>query len=270
MPVLGVLSGKGGVGKTTLTSNLAAALSKEYGRNVIVLDTNVYSSHIKFHFGVNGEVPFTLLDVVRNGRKPDKFIYSHGPSNVEVIPSSASIKNVNVSKLKDFVVKLSESKYDYVVIDCAPGFGEDVIAAIKAVDSLIVVTTPQIPDVEDAMKIVELVSMMGKKVGGIVVNRVKGKKYELKPEDLEKAFDVPILAYIPESGKVPESIAAGVPLINYDKYSKSAIEIKKLAASLVGEKYKSASPFARMKEFLVGEKFTIKQRPEEFLASLKE
>lgn len=269
MPVIGVLSGKGGVGKTTVTSNLAAALSKEYGRNVVILDTNVYSSHIKLHFGVYEEVPFTLPDVVKK-EKIDKFVYAHGPTNVEIIPSAATVKDVNFKKLKDIVHKLAKSKYHYVIIDCAPGFGKDVVTAIKAVDELIVVTTPQIPDVDDALKIIELLGMMEKKVNGIVINRVSGAKYELKMEQLEQTFDAPILAVVPESKKIPESIAAGVPLIIYAKYSDAAVEIKKLAAKIAGEEYKPTDPWQRFKDFLIGERFEFKQRPEEFLSQITE
>lgn len=269
MSVIGVLSGKGGVGKTTITSNLAAALSKEYGRNVIILDTNVYSSHIKLHFGIYEDVPFTLPDVVKR-KKIEKFVYAHGPTRVEIIPSGATIKNVNLKKLKNLAYNLAKSKYHYIIIDCAPGFGKDVVTAIKAVDELIVVTTPQIPDVEDALKIIELVGMMKKKVDGIVVNRVKREKYELKIEQLKQTFDIPIIATVPESKKVPESIAAGVPLIIYAKYDRAAIEIKKLAAKIAGEVYRPAGPWQRFKDFLVGERFEFKQGPEEFLRQVVE
>lgn len=269
MSVIGVLSGKGGVGKTTVTSNLAAALAREHGRSVVILDTNLYSSHIKLHYGIYEEVPFTLPDIVKK-KKFEKYVYAHGPTNVEIIPSSTTVKDIGFKKLRDFVYRLAKSKYDYVIIDCAPGFGKDVIAAIKAVDELIVVTTPQIPDVDDALKIIELLGMMKKKVDGIVVNRVKGAKYELKIEQLEQTFDAPILAVIPESKQVPESIAAGVPLITYAKYSSAAIEIKKLAAKLLGEEYKPASPLQRFKDFLIGERFEFKQKPEEFLEQVTE
>ena len=266
MPVIGVLSGKGGVGKTTVTSNLAAALAQEYGRMVIILDTNTYSSHIRLHFGIYGDVPFTLNDVVKKKKYAD-FVYSHGPAGVEIIPSSATAKNVSFKRLKNFVNKLASSKYDYVIVDCAPGFGKDVQSAIKATDELIVVTTPQIPDVEDALKIIELVEMMGKKVTGVIINNVKGAKYELDIEQLEETFDVPVLGIIPYDKKVPESIAAGVPLIVYAKYSDAATEIKKLAAKIAGETYKPSSPWQRLKHFLIGERFEFKQRPEEFLVS---
>lgn len=264
MTVIGVLSGKGGVGKTTVTTNLAAALAEEYGRNVVILDTNLYSSHIKLHFGIYGDDAKTLPEIIKN-KKADKFVFSRGSSTLDIIPTSATVKDVEFDKLKGFVAKLASSKYDFVIIDCAPGFGKDVQAAIKAVDELLIVTTPQIPDVDDALKIMELVKMMGKKITGVVVNRVQGRKYELGIEQLEKTFDAPIVAVIPEEKKVPESIAAGVPLMAYAKFSDASTEMKKLAAKVAGEDYRPASPLARIKDFLIGERFSFEQKPEEFL-----
>jgi len=269
MAVIAVLSGKGGVGKTTVTTNLAAALAEDYGRNVVILDTNLYSSHIKLHFGIYGDEAKTLPEIVKN-KKFDKFVYSRGTSTLEIIPSSSTLKELDFDRLKGFVHKLAGSKYDFVIIDCAPGFGNDVQAAIKASEELLIVTTPQIPDVDDALKIMELVKMMGKKVTGVVVNRVQGKRYELRLEQLEKTFDAPIVAVIPEEKKVPESIAAGVPLMAYAKFSNASTEMKKLAAKLAGEKYKPAGPLARFKDFLIGERFDFEQKPEEFLEKATE
>lgn len=269
MPVIGVLSGKGGVGKTTVTSNLASALAREYNRVVMVLDTNTYSSHIRLHFGVYEDVPFTLHDIVKKKEYGD-YVYSHGPAGVELIPTSATVKNVGVKKLNALVHKLANSKYDYVIIDCAPGFGKDVKTAIKACDELLIVTTPNIPDVEDAMKIIELLKIMKKKIKGFVLNRAKEERYELTPEQVEETLGVPMLAVIPEDDKVPESIAAGVPVITYAKYSDASIEIKKLAAKISGDEYKPASAWARLKDFLVGERFEFEQKPEEFLEQVRQ
>ncbi len=268
MPIIGVLSGKGGVGKTTITSNIASALAQEYNRIVMVLDTNTYSSHIRLHFGVLEDVPFTLFDIVKKNNLDD-YVYSHGSSGVELIPTSATVKNINTEKLGDMVSKLGKSKYDYVIVDCAPGFGNDVKNAIKICDELIVVTTPNIPDVEDAMKIIELVKMLKKKgVKGFVLNRRNDERYELTPEQVEDTLGVPMLGIVPEDKKVPESIAAGVPLITYSKYSPAAIAIKKIAAKISGDEYKPAGMFARLKDFLVGERFDFEKKPEEFVEKI--
>jgi len=267
MPIIGVLSGKGGVGKTTVTSNLASTLAQDYNRVVMVLDTNTYSSHIRLHFGVLEDVPYTLYDLVKKNDYSE-YIHSHGPAGVELIPTSATVKNVSKSKLTKMIEKIGKSKYDFVIIDCAPGFGKDVQNAIKVCDELIVVTTPNIPDVEDAMKIIELVGMMKKNVKGFVLNRYADERYELTPEQVQETLDVPMLGIVPEDKKVPESIAAGVPLITYAKYSKASKAIKKIAANVSGDEYKPDGLITRLKHFLVGERYDFEKKPEEFVEQI--
>ncbi len=267
MSIIGVLSGKGGVGKTTISSNLASALSRKYGRMVMVLDTNTYSSHIRLHFGVLEDVPFTLNDLVKK-KDYDDYVYSHGSAQVELIPTSATVKNVSKKKLADMVHKVGKSKYDYVIIDCAPGFGKDVQNAINACDELIVVTTPNIPDIEDAVKIIGLVNMMGKEVKGVVLNRYTGRDYELNPEQAEDILEVPILGIVPEDKRIPESISAGVPVVVYSKYSPASIEIKKIAAEITGDEYKPDGMWKRLKDLLVGERFDFSESPEKFVEEI--
>jgi len=124
-----------------------------------------------------------------------------------------------------------------VLIDSSPGFGDNVLDVIRASDKVLVITTPNIPDVTDASKIVQLAKQMRKKVF-IVVNRIKREDYELEISRIKRMLKAPILAVIPEDEKVPESISKGLPLVVYKKGSKASIAFKRLAASLIGKKYK--------------------------------
>lgn len=237
MVVIGVLSGKGGVGKTTVTSNLATALSNEFGRKVIVLDTNVSSSHIRLHFGLVDEVSKTLPDVIKGKSDISKAIYKNEITGVNIVPSSAGLnRNLDLEKLKNLAGDLTESEYDFVIIDASPGFGDDVMNAIKAADKIIVVTTPYAPDLSDAMKTIELVRKAGKKVT-LVLNRVRKKKYEMDIENVESMLDTRVDTIIPEDDKIPESISRSVPVVVFSKGSKVSIVFKKLAASIIGKKY---------------------------------
>jgi len=236
--VIGIASGKGGVGKTTVTSNLATALTQVFDRNVVVLDCNVVSSHIRLHFGMYSDFKKTLPDVIRGKTDFSDATYSDSTTGVKIVPSSPeTIKEVNLKKLKSLVWKTAKSEYDFVIIDSAPGFGPNVIEVMKASDKLLVVTTPNIPDVTDAIKIIELAKKMKKEVY-VVLNRVKKEKYELKEDRIKELFDVPVDMIIPEDEKVPESIAAGVPTVVYKPSSKASTSLKKLAGFLVGEEYR--------------------------------
>ncbi len=248
MVVIGVLSGKGGVGKTTVTSNIAASLANIFKRKTIVLDTNVTSSHIRLHFGMYDEMKRTLKDVVKSDGTLEKATYSNSITGVDIVPSPEGLKHVDLEKLKSLAGQIAESKYDFVVIDSAPGFRENIENVIKASDKIVVVTNPYLPDVTDAMKIVEMVRKSKKDVV-VVVNKIKGKKYELDEDAIKDMLDVRKLITIPEDEKVPESISRGVPVTVFAKGSRAAIALKKLSAELIGEKY-SPTVADRVKWFL--------------------
>lgn len=236
--IVGIASGKGGVGKTTVTSNLATALSQVFKRNVIVLDCNVTSSHIRLHFGMYSDLKKTLPDVVKGEANLEDATYRDSVTGVKIVPSSPGLtKEVDLKKLKDLVWEVAKSEDNVVLIDSAPGFGGNVINVMKASDKVLVVTTPDIPAINDAIKIVELARKMKKEVF-VVLNRVRGEKYEIKFDKIKELFDAPIIATIREDKKVPESIAAGVPVVVYSPGSKAAIAFKKLAGFLIGETYK--------------------------------
>jgi len=252
MVVVGILSGKGGVGKTTVTSNVAAALTSVFGRKTIILDANVTSSHIRLHFGMYEEMKKTLKDVIKDESLLKKATYSDKLVGVDIIPSPETLKGINLKKLKNLAIHLATSAYDFVIIDSAPGFRENVPHIIKASDKILVVTTPQIPDVTDALKLIELIRRIDRKREKeivVVVNRVKRKSYELSEEQIKRMLDVEDLVIIPEDEKVPESISKGVPVVIYSKGSKASIALKKLAGFLAGEEYK-VSIIDRIKWFL--------------------
>ena len=238
MAVIGIASGKGGVGKTTVTSNLATALTQVFERNVIVLDCNATSSHIRLHFGMYDDIKKTLPDVIKGKSDLEEATYSSPTTGVKIVPSSANLTSeIDLKKLKDLVWDTAKSEYDFVIIDSSPGFGGNVIDVIKTSDKVLVVTTPNVPDVTDALKIVDLARKMKKKVY-VVLNKVKGKKYELKEDKIKDMLETSITMTVPEDEKVPESIATGVPVVVYSKGSKASIAFKKLAGSLVEKGYK--------------------------------
>jgi len=232
--VIGVLSGKGGVGKTTVTANLGAALAHEFDKRALIIDSNVKTSHLGLHFGVYDEFPVTLRDVLDRKVPPIYAIYTHPASGLRMLP--APMKNDSVLRSMDGVVGQLRNSYSPILVDCAPGLGSDVVIAAKAIDKAIIVTTPDLPAFTDALKTIDLVKRLRKDVLGIVLNRVRGEKYELTTEEIEQTSGQEVIAVIPETTKIPESIAAGSPLV-IGSNSPAAAEFKRLAAAIAGERY---------------------------------
>jgi septum site-determining protein MinD len=229
-------SGKGGVGKTTLTSNLAAALS-DLGENVIAMDANLTTPNLGLHLGMH-LVPRTLHDVLKGESRLKDAIYPH-PYGFKIIPASMSLndlKGVDVGRLPEISFSLL-GKADYIIMDSAAGLGREAISALSASDEVIIVTNPDLPSVTDALKMLKIAQESDIKIIGTVVNRIKGLEHELSTEEIIAILGVPIIAEIPEDRNISKSIAAKKPLIQYAPNSPAAIEIKKLASILSGKKY---------------------------------
>ncbi|MCK5333089.1 MAG: AAA family ATPase, partial [Candidatus Aenigmarchaeota archaeon] len=170
--VIAVSSGKGGVGKTTMTSNLGVALN-DFGQKAVVVDTNLTTPNLGFHLGVP-LYPKTLHDVMKGEASIDDATYIH-PSGLKVIPagiSMADLKSTNPKNLSKAVISLV-GDHDVVLLDSAAGLGKESMAGIHAADELLVVTNPQLPAVTDALKAIKVSEEEGTKVIGVVLNKIK-------------------------------------------------------------------------------------------------
>lgn len=249
---IAVIGGKGGVGKTTLTSNLAYALT-ELGEDVIAIDANMTTPNLGLHFGMH-LAPKTLHDVLKGKTKLDKAIYPH-PFGFKLIPASISTKaltGVDVGKLSNVTFNLM-GKADYVLMDCAAGLGKEAISAINAADEILLITNPDLPSIADVLKTANIAKHMDKNIIGVVVNRRKGKRHELTLQEIKDVLELPVIAEIPEDKLVAESIAAKQPLIEYAPTSDASIEISRLAYKLTGRDFKYKKPVnLRILERLVG------------------
>lgn len=245
--VIGVLSGKGGVGKTSVVANLGAALTDEFGKNVIILDTNLNTSHLGLHLGLYEDMPVTLREVVKKNMPISYAIYVHPTTGIRLVPASLSGDGVNLttSKLRSITKRLKQD-YELIVMDCPPGLGREVVTSISALDSAVIVTTPDFPAVADALKTVNLLERMGKNIIGIVVNKRRGEKYELSIKEIESTCGVKVIAVVPEDRHIPQGIAEGVPAVLMSPYAPASIALKQLAGKLVGQEYRPGGIFDRI------------------------
>jgi len=238
---IAVIGGKGGIGKTTLTSNLAYALTN-LGEEVIAIDANMTTPNLGLHFGIPLSKK-TLHDVLKGKTKLNRVIHPH-PYGFKFIPSSIStdaLKGVDAAKLENVTFNLT-GRADYILLDCAAGLGREATSAIAAADEILVVTNPDMPSIADALKTADLARRMDKDVIGVVVNRHKGKRHEMNIGDIKELMELPVIAQIPEDVTVGESIAARQPIIDYAPESPAAVEIYRLAHKLVGRIFVYEAP----------------------------
>lgn len=227
---IAVASGKGGTGKTTVSVNLALALSMA-GKDVIVVDSNMNTPHIGLHLGFP-LLEITLHDVLEGKKKITEATYLHH-SGIKIIPSSVSVnKKADAGKLISALSGLSALK-STVIMDTAPGLGIDALAPIKASDETIIVTTPDLLSVTDSLKTIKIAEELGSTVIGVVLNKTKKDSLEMSIPEIEEILEKTVLGEIPEDNYVRKALKNKNPLLYLYPKSKAALAFKKLALKLM-------------------------------------
>jgi MinD-like ATPase involved in chromosome partitioning or flagellar assembly len=237
--VIGVVSLKGGVGKTSSVVSIGAALS-ELGKKVLLVDGNFSAPNLGLHLDIL-EPKKTLHHVLNDEADIDEAIHeAHG---MDVLPSSI-FHNYSIEplKLKNKLRSLKK-KYDMILIDSSPSMDRETLSVISASDELLVVTTPDYSTLSMTLKSVNLAKKKGTPILGIILNKVHNKNFELSLEDIEKTSEVPVMAVIPHDLNMLKSQAHFLPSVYLKPRSSGSTEYRKLASTLVGERFKDGKRF---------------------------
>ncbi len=251
--IIGIASGKGGVGKTLTAINLGIAL-QELGEQVTVVDADLTVSNLGVQLGTFS-FDVSLQDVLSGKEHILNAVHQH-PIGLMVVPSSLSVDDVytglkpNAKKLRRDLKKLK----GFVILDCPPGLTDDALTVLEVVDDIVVVTNPDVPSVTDAIKVIKITRDLKKNVLGVVVNRIQGTNYELRPAEIEIMCEAPIISKIPEDKIIKKSIFEETPVIKYSPYSKPSIEFRRLAYYMTNRTFKEPKNlfFKRFMEKLRG------------------
>lgn len=232
--VISIVSGKGGVGKTTTAINLGAALNKRK-KEVIVVDVNLNTPNVGVHLGAP-IVPITLNHVLRGKADAEEAIYEHS-SGTKIVPSSLSVKELTKFNCKKIpgTVDMLRDHADFVILDSAAGFSEEAIATIDAGDEIIIVTNPEMPAITDALKAVKVARDKGKDVKGVVVTRRRKAKYELPLSSIKSMLEAPIIGIIPEDKSVKEALNLRDAVVHTNPKSKASKNYHSIARKILGE-----------------------------------
>lgn len=230
---IGIVSLKGGVGKTTAVVSLGAALA-EIGKKVLLIDGNLYSPTLGLHLNII-DPEKTLHDVFkRKVHARDAIVKYEG---MDVMPSSIfSRTKLNPLKLKD-KIQILKKDYDILLIDSSPNLNEETLGVILASDEIYVVTTADHATLSMTLKAVKLARQRGTNIKGIIINKYHNKDFEIPLGSIEETLDIPILAVIPYDKNFLRALSEMQPFVTYKPKAEGSIEFKKLAAALTGQKY---------------------------------
>lgn len=231
--IVGVISLKGGVGKTSVVSCLGDSIAS-FGKKVLIVDGNLSAPNLGLHHNVV-EPEVTLHHVLERSAKPSDAIYKL--DNMDMLPGSllGKIKSSPL-RLKDRISCLKK-KYDIILLDSSPALDDETLAVMLASDEILVVTTPDHPTLSNTIRAVKLAKQRGTPIVGLVLNKVYGKKFELSIDEIESVVGIPVMAVIPHDVRVLKALSEFMPYTSYKPRSEGSEEYRKLAALILGEKY---------------------------------
>ena len=228
---IAVVSGKGGVGRTTTTINLGIAL-KKLGIDTTIIDTDITSPNLALILGAPN-TPNNLEDALQGKKHILETIYKH-QSGVKIIPSSLSVeKTVGLDKLSDVLPDLVGNT-EVVLIDCPSGLGVEAQQAINASDEVLIITNLDLVSVTDALRTIIKSEDLGKSVIGVVVNKFKQHHEEISLNNLQSLLKRQVLGVIPNHESLINSQRKH-PSIHVDPSSEITNEFLRVASKIIGK-----------------------------------
>lgn len=237
--IIVVTSGKGGVGKSTVTANLGMALA-QLGHKVALVDADFGLRNLDLLLGLENRIVYTSLDVVSGECSLEKALVKvKGQPELELLaaPQTRNKEAITPDQMKAVVSDLALER-DYVLVDCPAGIELGFRNAIAAAREALIVTTPEVAAVRDADRVVGLLETEDIKSIHLIVNRVKPEMIQLNEmisvEDILDLLVVPLLGIIPDDERVIVSSNRGEPLVLSSKPSLPAIAFSNIAKRLEG------------------------------------
>ena len=239
--IIVITSGKGGVGKTTVTSNLGMAIAK-LGRRVALVDADFGLRNLDLLLGLENRVVYTAVDVLAGQcRLEQALVKDKRIEGVVLLPAAQSRTKEAVSpdQMKKLVGALAQ-KYEYVIIDSPAGIEMGFQNAIAAAQEALIVTTPEIAAVRDADRVVGLLEAQGIKRIHLIINRLKPKMVQaeqmMSVQDVQELLAVPLIGVIPDDERVIVASNRGEPLVLAENISLPGVAVTNIARRLEGEK----------------------------------
>lgn len=243
--VITVFGAKGGIGKTTIASNLAVALATEAHQTVALVDMDTRFGDVAITMDI--PVERSIADLARNLDNVDRntlreYLVEHD-SGVRILPAPtrpSDWRNLSSAHIRDVVDILSQT-HDFVILDTPGTFNEIVAAAIEVGTMILLITTLDMASIKDTVLALE---MLYERFGHdderikVVLNRA-GVDTGVREKDVERTLDTDLWWKIPQDTDVVKAAQLGRPIVLSRPNSRVATEIREIARALAGIRARS-------------------------------
>lgn len=237
--IITVTSGKGGVGKTTSTANIAVALA-QLGQKVVCLDSDIGLRNLDVVMGLENRIVYDLVDVIEGRcRLRQAMIKDKRLEELYLIPA-AQTRDKNAVSPSD-MVKLGEElreEADWVIIDSPAGIERGFRNAIAPADEVLVITNPDVSAVRDADRIIGIVEAEQKGPAKLIINRLNPEMVQrgdmLDAEDVLELLAIKLIGIVPEDENVIVSTNIGKPVV-LDEKSPAGMAFRNISRRLMGD-----------------------------------
>jgi septum site-determining protein MinD len=248
--VITITSGKGGVGKTTATANLAVALALQ-GKKVACIDADIGLRNLDVVMGLENRIVYDIVDVVEGRAKLRQAMIKDKRLQEELylIPAAQTRDKTAVSP-SDMIRLCDELRLlvDVILIDSPAGIERGFRNAIAPSDEVLIVTNPEVSSVRDADRIIGLIEAEQKGPGKLIINRVKADMVKrgdmLSPEDVIDILAIKLIGLVPEDENILISTNRGSPAAMRPEESRAGRAFQNIARRLLGEEV----PFMALEE----------------------
>ncbi len=238
--IITITSGKGGVGKTTITANLGTALA-QLGKKVALIDADFGLRNLDLLLGLENRIVYTIIEAIAGECTIEKaLVKDKRQPNLVLLPAAQNRNKEAVSpeQMKEIVNRIS-ANFDYAIVDCPAGIELGFRNAIVAATEAIIVTTPEMAAVRDADRVIGLLEAEGIEKISLIVNRLRPEMVQLDRtigvEDILDILRIPVIGIVPEDERVIVSTNRGEPLVLDERPSLPGMAFKNIARRIEGD-----------------------------------
>ncbi len=237
--VVVITSGKGGVGKTTVTANVGASLAK-LGKKVVVVDMDIGLRNLDVVMGLENRVVYNIMDIIEGRCKISQaLVREKHLSNFFLLPASQMHTKEDVKiEAVDEIISIIKESFDYVLLDSPAGIENGFRSASSPANEALIVVTPDVSSVRDADRVIGLLENNGIEGIALVINRydpnLVRKKKMLDSDDIVDVLSLDLIGIIPEDKAIIDSENRGEVLSIVEK-TKAVQAFSNIARRMEGE-----------------------------------